>query len=285
MFQSEVDGRVVPWDLMVKDVRPEHHHDLDYLVELLDWDANVNPNFAADHRVSPLPVRPLAESEPDGYREQWVAYGTPWYSATELTVLPKRAVTIRDAAAYGLIVTQGYGTFGPHRIGTPSMIRYGQMTEDELFVSAAAAAAGVRIENLSASDPLVILKHFGPGNPEEPAALASRAPAWLTPFPNSTTPCGPGWSAKAVRGRARDRSRHDARPHRGGRGRRREVRRRRSLPGRPAHDIDAADDDLKPLADKLRGARLRHRLGRRAGLAADRRRLRDGRRRGARRRS
>jgi hypothetical protein len=40
------------------------------------------------------------------------------------------------------------------------------MTEDELFVSADAAKGGVRIENLSESDPLVILKHFGPGNPD-----------------------------------------------------------------------------------------------------------------------
>jgi hypothetical protein len=176
MFQSEVEGRIVPWDLLVKDVTPEFHRDLDYLVEMLDWGANVNPNFGADNRVFPLPVSPFAETEPDGYREQWVCYGTSWYSAKELTVLPKRSVTIRDAAAYGLIVTQGYGTFGPstplrtgpHRICTPSMIRYGQMTEDELFVSAPAAEAGVTIENLSSSDPLVILKHFGPGNPENP---------------------------------------------------------------------------------------------------------------------
>ena len=48
------------------------------------------------------------------------------------------------------------------------MIRFGQMTEDELFVTADAAAAGVRIENRSESDPLVILKHFGPGNPDAP---------------------------------------------------------------------------------------------------------------------
>jgi hypothetical protein len=40
------------------------------------------------------------------------------------------------------------------------------MTEDELFVTADAAKAGVRIENTSATDPLVILKHFGPGNPD-----------------------------------------------------------------------------------------------------------------------
>jgi hypothetical protein len=46
------------------------------------------------------------------------------------------------------------------------MIRFGQMTEDELFVSADAAREGVTIQNLSESDPLVVLKHFGPGNPD-----------------------------------------------------------------------------------------------------------------------
>ena len=166
MFQSEVDGRIVPWSLMTKDVPTAHHQDLDYLVGLLDWDANVNPTFAADNRCFPKPVKPAAETESEGYREAWVCYGTGWYSAKELTVLPKRTVTIKDAAAYGIILTQGFGTFGALAVSTPSMIRYGQMTEDELFVSAEAAKAGVRIENLSESDPLVILKHFGPGNPD-----------------------------------------------------------------------------------------------------------------------
>ena len=46
------------------------------------------------------------------------------------------------------------------------MIRFGEMTEDEIFVTAAAARDGVRIENHSATDPLVLLKHFGPGNPD-----------------------------------------------------------------------------------------------------------------------
>ena len=31
MFQSEVEGRIVDWSLLTKDVPPEHHHDLDYL--------------------------------------------------------------------------------------------------------------------------------------------------------------------------------------------------------------------------------------------------------------
>jgi hypothetical protein len=168
MFQSEVDGRIVPWDLMVKDVPREHHQDLDYLVEMLDWDANVNPEFAKSNRVFPCPVRSFAETESEGYREQWVCYGTGYYSAKELTVLPARRATIKDAAAYGLIVVQGYGAFGKHAVSTPAMIRYGDSTEDELFVSEAAALAGVTIENRSETDPLVILKHFGPGNPEAP---------------------------------------------------------------------------------------------------------------------
>jgi hypothetical protein len=47
------------------------------------------------------------------------------------------------------------------------------MTEDELFVTARAAEEGLQIENLSATEPLVMLKHFGPGNPDA-AALQTR---------------------------------------------------------------------------------------------------------------
>jgi hypothetical protein len=81
-------------------------------------------------------------------------------------VSPKRSVTVKDSAAYGLILTQGHGIIGTHTVSTPSMIRFGDMTEDELFVTAETAAAGVRLQNLSETDPLVILKHFGPGNPD-----------------------------------------------------------------------------------------------------------------------
>ena len=175
MFQSEVDGRIVPWELMTKDVPNEHHNDLDYLVEMLDWDANVNPEFAKSNRVFPCPVRSFAETETDGYREQWVTYGTGFYSAKELTLLPTRSAVIKDAAAYGLIVVQGHGKFGTLGVSAPTMIRYGQMTEDELFVTEMAARAGVRIDNQSDTDPLVILKHFGPGNPDaEPLRRRAR---------------------------------------------------------------------------------------------------------------
>lgn len=166
MFQSEVEGRIVDWSLLTKDVKPEFHHDLDYLVGMLDWEANVNPEFAKCNKRFPKPVRPVKEMEAEGYREVWVTYGTPYYSAKELTVLPRKSVTVKDGAAYGLIVTQGHGRLGNHSVATPSMIRFGEMTEDELFVTANAAKEGVRVENPSDSQPLVILKHFGPGNPD-----------------------------------------------------------------------------------------------------------------------
>ena len=164
MFQSEVEGRIVPWELLVKDVPEEHKQNLDYLLDMLDWDANTDPNFAANNKVYPKLVRPANEME--GYVEKWVTYGTKYYSAKELTVLPGKTVTVTDPEAYGLILTQGYGEFGGTSVSTPSMIRFGAMTEDELFVTAPAARKGVVIRNGSSTDPLVILKHFGPGNPD-----------------------------------------------------------------------------------------------------------------------
>jgi hypothetical protein len=166
MFQSMVDGRAIGWDLLVKDVPQEFHHDLDYIVSLLDWDANVDPEFGAHNRTFPKLVKERGEMEQSGYIEKWVTYGTPHYSAKELTILPGREALIRDAAAYGLIVTQGHGTVGKLSVETPTFIRFGEMTSDELFVTEQAARNGVRIKNPSETEPLVILKHFGPDNPD-----------------------------------------------------------------------------------------------------------------------
>jgi hypothetical protein len=166
MFQSMVEGRAVSWDLLVKDVPPEYAHDLDYLIGMLDWDANVNPNFATSNFVTPLPVNREEDMGELGYREVWVTYGTRHYSAKELTVFPRRSVTISDSAAYGLILTQGYGKLGVFDVETPALIRFGELTRDELFVTAEAARRGVAITNRSETEPLVILKHFGPGNPD-----------------------------------------------------------------------------------------------------------------------
>ena len=76
--------------------------------------------------------------------------------------MPGAQCTIHDNGAYGLIVTQGHGTIGKLSIECPALIRFGQMTEDEVFVSYEAATSGVTFENPSQTDPLVTLRYFGP---------------------------------------------------------------------------------------------------------------------------
>ena len=112
MFQSLVEDRPVPGSLLVKDAPPELAHDLDYIISMLDWEKNVDPEFGEHNKRFPAPVRDEAEMKEAGYREVWISYGTALFSAKELTVLPGRSVVIRDAAAYGLILTQGRGRIG-----------------------------------------------------------------------------------------------------------------------------------------------------------------------------
>ncbi|MEX2443621.1 MAG: hypothetical protein WD492_08450 [Alkalispirochaeta sp.] len=162
MYQSIVWDAYTPWDLLVKDVPEEYKQDLDYIMSLIDWELNVDPNLYQNRFTQPKPVRPPKEMEEAGYRENWITYKSDSFSAKELTVFPKSTVRITDDAAYGLIVVQGHGHFGSLFIKAPTLIRFGQMTEDELFVTVQAARDGIEITNESEYDDLVILKHFGP---------------------------------------------------------------------------------------------------------------------------
>lgn len=166
MYQSLTGDQIVPDSLLWKDTPKKRMKDVDWLMEILDWDLNVDPNFRQNRFMAPRPVRPPEETEPEGYRENWICYRSAAFSAKELTVLPGTTVTIRDAAAYGLITMQGHGRLGAWDVETPALIRFGQLTSDEFFVSEAAARRGVRIVNPSATDPIVMLKHFGPENPD-----------------------------------------------------------------------------------------------------------------------
>lgn len=162
MFQSLVWETYTPKELLLKDVPDKRKNDLDYLVSLLDWELNVDPYFYENRFMPPRPRLPMEEMRDAGYEEYDIVYKSHMFSARELTVLPGRSVTIRDEGAYGAIVIEGKGSFGPFTIESPAMIRFGQMTDDELFVTAAAAEAGIRITNTSNSENLVMLKHFGP---------------------------------------------------------------------------------------------------------------------------
>lgn len=163
MFQSMVDGRQVVKDLLLQDVPPEMHLELDFLVDLVDWPANTDPDFKKHHYLEPIAV---TDSASEGYIDKWIVYGTingkQKFSARELTLMPGVCCTIRDSGAYGLIVTQGHGSIGGLEVDCPSLIRFWQMTQDEVFVCCDAATAGVEFENRSKTDPLVTLRFFGP---------------------------------------------------------------------------------------------------------------------------
>jgi hypothetical protein len=169
MYQSMVEGRAVPWSLLTKDMPKDKHHDLEFLVDQLDWEANVNPSFKDSHYLEPIPV---ADTASEGHVDRWIVYGkvdgAELFSARELTVNPGVRVTVTDNGAYGLIAVQGSGRIGKLLLQTPAMIRFGELSEDEVFVSHEAARQGVAFEN-TGSEPLVTLRYFGPDtNPQAP---------------------------------------------------------------------------------------------------------------------
>ena len=166
MYQSLVDDQIVPESLLWKDCPKDRIGDFDYLMDVIDWELNVDPEFAKHRFMRPVPADPEDAMRAGGYIDKWICYKTNAVSAKELTVLPGRRAVIRDAAAYGLIMMQGHGSINGMPLETPALIRYGQLTNDEYFVSESAAEKGVEIVNGSDRDPIVMLKHFGPENPD-----------------------------------------------------------------------------------------------------------------------
>jgi len=170
MYQSLVEGREVPWALLVKDMPKEKHHDLDFIVRQLDWEANVDPSFKDSHYLEPVPV---ADTRSESYVDRWIVYGKingkQFFTAKELTVEPRSTCTIKDKGAYGLITVQGSGRMNKLALNCPKLIRFHELTEDEVFCTESAAQSGVTFENTSEVEPLVVLRYFGPDvNPDAP---------------------------------------------------------------------------------------------------------------------
>ena len=175
MYQSIVEGRAVPRSLLTKDFPEDKHDDNAYMVDALDWEKNVDPNFKASNYLEPIVC---SGGEKEGWVDKWIVYGKvdgeQLFTAKELTLQPGAKCTITDGGAYGWITVQGSGRIGKLKLQTPAMIRFGAMTEDEVFVTAKAAAAGVTFEN-TGTEPLVGLRYFGPNaQPDAPMNGAQR---------------------------------------------------------------------------------------------------------------
>ena len=156
MYQSVLlGGHCVPEDLLWKNCPPEEKGNFDYLMDVIDWEANVDPKFK-EHRF----MRPIVDKEDEKHKEEWICYKSKLACAKRLTVYPGQAVTVKDSAAYGFILIEGRGKFGKWDIETPTLIRYGELTNDEFFVTEKAAKKGIKITNESKTENIVMLKHF-----------------------------------------------------------------------------------------------------------------------------
>jgi hypothetical protein len=162
MFQSLVNDVPFGWEMLTHYVPEERRQDLDFIVSLIDWEANTDPQFRRNHLLLPEPVRPVEEMQEEGALQYRVVYNTPLFSSKEVQVLPGRSILLKDDGAYSVIAVQGHGVLGVWNVETPTLIRFGQLTQDEFFVSASAAKEGVRVENQSPSEPLILLQTFGP---------------------------------------------------------------------------------------------------------------------------
>jgi len=163
VYENITAGEVYPLDFLDENCPADKKADMDYILSLLDWELNVDPHYKKTYFRPPV-----ACNRDENHSEKWVAYGNGYIAAKELTVNPGKSVTVIDEAAYGCIFIQGHGTFGGYDAETPVMLRFGQRSADEYFVSEKAAQEGVVITNPSLYDPVVILKHFANNHPGTP---------------------------------------------------------------------------------------------------------------------
>jgi len=163
VYENVTAGEVYPYDFLVENCPEDKKLDMDYVISLLDWEKNVDPHYKKTYFRPPVTA-----SQDDNHIEKWVTYRNEYVAAKELTVYPGKTVTIKDEAAYGCIFVQGHGKFGNYDAETPAMLRFGQKSADEYFVSEKTAREGVTISNPSEYDPIVILKHFANNHPGTP---------------------------------------------------------------------------------------------------------------------
>ncbi len=159
VYENITAGEVYPYEFLVENCPEDKKMDVDYVISLMDWEKNIDPNYRKHYFRPPIVIR-----SDKILTEKWITYGNEFIAAKELTVQPGQTVVIRDNAAYGCIMIQGHGKFGVFDAEAAVMLRFGQSSTDEYFVGEDAANEGVTITNRSRFEPMVILKHFGPNN-------------------------------------------------------------------------------------------------------------------------
>lgn len=157
IWENVVNGEVFHYNDLSGYLPEEDKKDIRKIFEVADWELNTAPDYRARFFR-----RPVIEKANDQFEQKWIVYGNDYVGAKELTIYPGQTVVIQDDSAYGCLVIQGHGQIGKYNCESPTLIRYGELTADEFFVSKSRAKEGVTLTNLSKYEPLVLLKHFGP---------------------------------------------------------------------------------------------------------------------------
>ena len=167
VHENVVSGEIFDRSFLTGEVPDGKKDDIDYIFSLLDWEKNIDPHYKKHYSR-----RPLMIAADDSREEKWISYANDGYfSAKELIVFPGKRVTLTEPAAYGVVLTEGHGRIGPHMCESPTLLRFGQQSADEFYVSEAAAQKGITIINESPVEPLVLLKSFGPNHPDAPKTV------------------------------------------------------------------------------------------------------------------
>jgi hypothetical protein len=167
IMENVTMGEVNPHNLLTDCAPEEEKEDVEALFSQIDWKESTLPNYKEKYFRRPMKLTKTQE----GLTEQWVAYANNWVAAKEVIIEPGAEIRLTDQACYCALVTQGHGTFGIYQCEAPGLLRFGQPSGDEFFVSEAAAKKGIVIKNTGLYEPLVILQNFANNNPEVPAEV------------------------------------------------------------------------------------------------------------------
>lgn len=155
MYQSMVEGRAVPRALLTKDFPKNKHDDLEHLVDALDWDKNVDPNFKDNNYLEPINI---GDTSGAGYQDRWVVYGRvdgkQLFSARELTVMP--GAKMHDQGRSGQRLDYDSGPWSDRQAGVANAGDDPLRRDDgrRSLHHARAATEGVEVEN-TGTEPLV----------------------------------------------------------------------------------------------------------------------------------
>ncbi len=154
MLQAKVGGKIIPKELLFKDVRKEDRNNYGekFILELIDWETSGDPYFYENRHTPPV----LKTNYDDkGAKEFWIYYNTHLFSGTKLVIDQEKTITVKDKGVYNFLVWKGTGTFAGLDFSA------GDFDRDEAVVCHDAAVSGVTVTNTGA-DEFVIFKFFGP---------------------------------------------------------------------------------------------------------------------------